>query len=129
MQPVLGYFVPFLARDLAGLAADAHARVGEEPHPRLLLTGIALGPAERGLPEVERAECRHGSCTCSCGYESTSSRRARPRGRRPGRTSQVAPRTSWIWTIGSSASPKRSFADSPVLSPRVPQCQGTATCC
>src|SRR4029450_6870390 len=31
--PVLGDHVPFLAGDLAGLAADAHRGVGEEPHP------------------------------------------------------------------------------------------------
>ena len=33
-QAVLGDAVPFLAGHLAGLAADADAGVGEEPHPR-----------------------------------------------------------------------------------------------
>src|SRR5439155_14352299 len=33
-QAVLGDVVPFLAGHLAGLAADADAGIGEEPHPR-----------------------------------------------------------------------------------------------
>ena len=40
---------------------------------------------------------------------------------RPGRMSQVAAFTSWMWTLGSSTSGKRSLAESPRERPREPQ--------
>jgi hypothetical protein len=50
-QAVLGNGVPRLARHLAGLAADAHAGVGEKPHPwwvvRITALGGRIGVAEQ----------------------------------------------------------------------------------
>src|SRR5205085_160749 len=43
-QAVLGDEVPFLAGDLAGLAADADGGVGEEAHPRLRLVAVGVRP-------------------------------------------------------------------------------------
>src|SRR4029453_17700041 len=53
---VLGKLVPLLAGDLAGLAADAHRRVGEEAHPRRVFAvpGVALDVVER-TPESRLA--------------------------------------------------------------------------
>ena len=31
-KAVIGHVVPFLARDFAGFATDAHSRIGEEPN-------------------------------------------------------------------------------------------------
>src|SRR5437763_16683438 len=42
-QPIFGDGGPLLAGHLAGLAADAHAGVGEKPHPRRVTGGAALG--------------------------------------------------------------------------------------
>ena len=56
-EPVLGHGVPFLAGDLAGLAADAHRGVGEEPDPRrvvALVTGLALHVGQRPVEPVPR---------------------------------------------------------------------------
>src|SRR5690349_16858171 len=74
--------VPLLARDLARLAPDAQACVGEEAHPRLRLLAVDGRPG--------------GGLRCQLAtparrlYSSTSSISAGPRGRRPGRMSQVA---------------------------------------
>src|SRR5579872_405922 len=89
--------VPLLARHLAGLAPDADRCVGEEADAAHVFT-----PARRR-------------------YSSTSSRRARPRGRRPGLMSQVATLYSEMWTLLSSASGSRSLALSPVTIPTPPQ--------
>src|SRR5205814_8570743 len=53
-QSVFRDHVPFFARDLAGLAADADRRVGEEAYARLLF--IAVGPDD----VLERREVAHG---------------------------------------------------------------------
>src|SRR5207248_7264981 len=122
--------VPFLARDFARLAADAHRRVGEEPHPRLRL--VAVGDALVGVRLEERA---HVFFASSCSTRGSCSRRESawsrssatncascgPCGRRPGRMSHVNAFTSWMCTFGSSAMCVRSFAAPPVVSPRVPQ--------
>ncbi len=50
-------------------------------------------------------------------WPSTSSTRAGPRGRRPGRTSQVLALDSMMWTLGSPTIGSRSLAPSPVASP------------
>ena len=59
-----------------------------------------------------------GSCSrrdCACSRSSATKRGSSgPRGRRPGRISQVNALTSWMWTFGSSAMCARSFAESPV---------------
>jgi formate dehydrogenase major subunit len=52
---------------------------------------------------------------------STNSGSASPRGRRPGRMSPEYAMTSGMWTFGSSTRCERSFAESPVERPRVPQ--------
>ena len=46
---------------------------------------------------------------------------AGPRGRGPGRTSQVATLLSWMKTFGSETTPNRSFTTSPVTRPLEPQ--------
>src|SRR5919108_731154 len=122
-RPVLGDQVPLLAGDLAGLAADADAGVGEKPHPRTGLAVVAaaegrggqVGQGHAGPPSLASpipARARRSSTSC---------RRAAPRGRRPGWMSQVAALDSWMWTLGSSTSDSRSLAASPLAMPRVPQ--------
>ena len=51
------------------------------------------------------------------GNRRAARRAPRPRGRRPGRTSQVCALYSPMWTLGSSASPSRSLAESPFTMP------------
>src|SRR5207248_2587254 len=122
--------VPLLAGDLAGLAADADRRVGEEAHPLLRLVAVAGGntcaPGElghvvfllrSGSGRGALSRCRSARLRVS----STSSLSAAPRGRRPGRMSQLAALTSWMCTFGSSTKGKRSLAESPVTRPFVPQ--------
>src|SRR6266545_2917741 len=60
VQPVVGYAVPLLARDLARLAADADAGVGEEPHPwrRVGVPGVG-----RRIERTLEAVRSHGSRT------------------------------------------------------------------
>ena len=113
-QPVLGHRVPLLAGDLAGLAADADRRVGEEAHPR------------RDGPDGPRAG---GRGQCSSGRPSlhlragvvgdarpvrrtpAPARAARARaGAAPGWMSQASALTSWMCTFGSRARCVRSLA-------------------
>src|SRR5205807_4548373 len=113
--------VPLLAGHLARLAADAHRRVGEEPHPGPGLLAVGPGPADRlELHALTPARRR---------YSSTSSSRAGPRGRRPGRMSQVATLYSEMCTLLSSASGSSSLAESPVTIPTPPQWYGAPTRC
>src|SRR4029453_235140 len=118
-RPVLGDQVPFLAGDLAGLAADADAGVGEEAHPRPGLAVVAApesgrgqvgqghdGPPSPGSPIPARAR-----------RSATSRRRAAPRGRRPGWMSQVAAFDSWMWTLGASTSESRPLGAPPLGAP------------
>src|SRR5262249_32910990 len=100
-QSVLGDDVPLLAGDLARLAADAHGGVGEEADARLLVAGGAHSLRSR--------------------MSATNFGSRGPRGRRPGRMSQVNALTSWMCTLGSSVMCARSFAEAPVVSPREPQ--------
>src|SRR5205085_11715064 len=104
-----------LARHLAGLAADADRRVGEEAHPLLRLGAIGVRPADR----------RHAPVLC----DSTNSRRRFPRGRRPGLIPTENAFTSWMCTFGSSTIDARSFAAPPVVRPRVPQWYGRPIWC
>src|SRR2546423_2128 len=106
-ETVLGDQVPLLAGHLAGLAADADRRVGEEAHARLGLLAVA-----------QRARSRSSA---------TNFGRRGPRGRRPGRMSQVNALTSWMCTFGSSAMWARSLAEPPVVRPREPQWYGSPT--
>src|SRR5205085_2054868 len=92
------HLVPLLARDLAGLAADAHRGVGEEPDAR---PGLGAVAHRSRTPARSR-------------YSATSAVRADPRGRRPGRMSQVAALYSLMCTLRSRASGRRSLAESPV---------------
>src|SRR2546427_1685501 len=118
LDPVLRDHVPLLARDLAGLAADADGGVGEEADALLRLRPI-------GLERAHVLRTRAGSLAGVSGPSerararrpSTNSTSAGPRGRRPGRMSHESAFTSWMCTFGSSASPARSFAESPVVSP------------
>src|SRR6185437_10522008 len=109
-QAVLGHLVPLLASDLAGLAADADARVGEEAHARPGLVAVGLRPGLGGDVRLRAHEIA-------------------PRGDRPGRMSQVAALTSWMCTLGSSTIGKRSLAESPFVRPREPQWYGRPTWC
>src|SRR6266480_2766536 len=106
--------VPLLARHLTGFAADAHRGVGEESHSRLGLPAVGRRPRIRLQPAQAFTPAR-------LRYSSTSASRARPRGRRPGRMSQVATLYSEMCTLLSSAIGSSSFAESPVTSPRLPQ--------
>src|SRR5690606_30143691 len=140
--------VPLLAGDLAGLAADAHARVGEEAlaRRRVLVAGVerrvdrpeqavrhhglpSAGPVGVSSETSERTTARGSAVTIGrstsvparARYPSSISRRAGPRGRRPGSTSQVPALVSWMRTLGSRLMPNRSLAASPVTRPRLPQ--------
>src|SRR5947208_1420330 len=93
--------VPFLARHLARLAADAHGRIGEEADSRL---GFGV-PAHVARSNTSATNCRSRG----------------PLGLRPGRMSHVNALTSWMCTFGSSAMCARSFAAPPVVRPRDPQ--------
>src|SRR5204862_210985 len=108
-----GDLVPLLARHLARLAPDADGGVGEEPDPGL---GIGVAVAHSFTPARRR-------------YSSISSRRAFPRGRRPGRMSHVPTLYSEMCTLLSSASGRSALAESPVTSTRRPQWYGTPTRC
>ena len=108
LEPVLGQEVPFLARDLAGLAADADRRVGEEADSRLRVLAVG-GLCGAHVPTVRS---RRSATSCAS---------LAPRGRRPGRMSHVNALTSWMCTFGSSAMCARSFAASPFVNPRWPQ--------
>src|SRR3954471_24074978 len=124
-QPVLRNQIPFLAGDLAGLAADADRRVGEEAHARLRLLAVRvrprggrpgdLGHAHVGRPSSRstRGAWRRSSYACSR-WPATNWVSLSPRGRRPGRMSQESAFTSWMCTLGSSAMCVRSFAAPPV---------------
>src|ERR1700722_17594204 len=86
VQAVLGKVVPFLAGDLAGLAADADRGISEEPPA---LSGVRLVGAGPGL-HAQRLDEPHGEpVPARLRYSPTSSRRPGPRGRRPGLMSQV----------------------------------------
>src|SRR3954451_21998279 len=115
-EPVLGHMVPLLAGDLARLAADADARVGEEAdaRPRLAAVGADLKRSAAHPPALRR-------------YSSTNASSAGPRGRRPGRTSQVELLNSEMATFESSTIGSRSLAESPVASPLPPQWYGRPT--
>src|SRR5699024_5164387 len=114
--------VPLLARDLAGLAADADRGVGEETLARWWVdpSGVPGGVA----PARELAgQITHGVPPSSWPpagserrwlpvstvvpardwYSATSRSSSSPRGRRPGRMSQEPTLDSWIWTLGSRA--------------------------
>src|SRR5207248_3292111 len=129
---VCGNEVPLLARDLAGLAPDADRGVREEADAFLLLVGVRL-PAVglRGqLEEVHEVFLASSGSTrgsasrreCACSRSSATKRGSSgPRGRRPGWIPHVNAFTSWMWTFGSSAMCERSFAESPVTRPRLPQ--------
>src|SRR6266567_3022080 len=139
--------VPLLAGDLARLAADADGGVGEEAHARRVIAVPARGGRIRlalqrrsepgaqrvrkpGRPGRARLCGGHGSIPvfsvmpARCWYSRTRSVRALPLGRRPGRMSQANALTSWMCTFGSRLTAVRSLAESPVLYPEVPQCQG-----
>src|SRR5205085_12003617 len=87
--------VPLLARHLAGLAADAHRGVGEQPHARLGLIAVGGGPGVS-------LELHQSLTPALWRYWFTNSSRAFPRGRRPGRMSHVATLYSLMWTLLSS---------------------------
>ena len=92
-EPVLGDAVPLLAGDLARLAADADAGVGEEADALLRLVAVALRPrppSTRGA-RVDRARSSRAAAGMS----------------------QVAALDSWMCTLGSSTISNRSLAESP----------------
>src|SRR5215211_530740 len=126
VQSVVGDQVPFLAGDLAGLAADADRGVGEESDPRRVLAVAGQGGRVSPAVDGRRQRTVHAGPPWSWmpardRYCSTRPVRAAPRGLRPGRISQVAALTSWMWTLGSSTIGNRSLAESPVVSPLPPQ--------
>src|SRR5581483_7242261 len=122
--------VPLLARDLARLAADAYGRVGEEADARLLVVAPRLVTRGRAGRPHDRAHdvflTSSGSTRGSCSrrdsawsrISATNSTSFLPRGRRPGRMPHVAALVSMMWTFGSSAACRRSFAESPDVSRR-----------
>ena len=99
LAAVGGQVVPLLAGDLAGLAADAHRRVGEEAHrwraagaviEISVMVRVGSRPGGRGRGRRRAASSR------------TPARRAVPRRvARPARTSQTNALDSWIDTFGS----------------------------
>src|SRR5204863_8091291 len=111
LEPVLGDEVPLLARDLAGLAADAERRVGEEADARLRLVAVGVGPGGAHVLRSSAGSTRSARARfwCACDRsESTNSASARPRGRRPGLIPQESAFTSWMWTFGSRTIAVRS---------------------
>ena len=132
VEPVVGDAVPFLARDLARLAADADRRVGEEPLARsgVAPTRRAPRPAGRGRsvdssspPSVTRVAGLDGDAGAAAVAPRRSAAAAGPVGRRPGRMSHEATFDSWMCTFGSRVTPNRSLAESPVTraDPPTPQ--------
>src|SRR5581483_12075407 len=97
------------AGHLARLAADADRGVGEEAHPGLRLRAVGGRPCVHIELHVLTPARRR--------YSSTSSRRAGPRGRRPGRMSHVATLYSLMWTLLSSTIGSSSLPESPVTMP------------
>ena len=104
-QIISGKCVPFLAGDLAGLAADAQCRVGKETEAAAGLDPVAGGqlglvwndPGQKGLGVVEGARIdRH-----------------RIASRRPRRRFQVNALPSWIEVLGSPTTALRILAMSP----------------
>ena len=104
--------VPLLAGDLARLAADADVVSVKKPTRRLVAVGGSSRP-RAVVPALVRRPRRR--------YSSTSALSAGPRGRRPGRMSQVATLYSEMCTLRSSTSGSSSLAASPVTSPLRPQ--------
>src|SRR5581483_10833022 len=95
VQAVFAKVVPLFAGDFTCLAADTERRV--------------------------REECSGRAHAASFIFACSSSSAALPRGRRPGRMSQISALVSMMRTFGSSLIARRSFALSPTAMPRRPQ--------
>src|SRR5690348_8066908 len=87
VQAIFAEVIPFFAGDFTGFAADAERRIGEE--------------------------CSGRAHAASFIFACSSSSAALPRGRRPGRISQISALVSMIRTFGSSEIASRSFTVSP----------------
>src|SRR3954463_11425526 len=100
------------AASMAGLVGPAswlrQKDIRQPPSGSGEWSGVECGePVRSSLPVIVVVPARDW-------YSATSRSRSSPLGRRPGTMSQLPALLSWIWTFGSSATPSRSLAASPL---------------
>src|SRR5438067_2387243 len=143
-EAVIGYLVPFFARDFASLTADANARIGEESNlDAILHEGVlpliraleafanhrlSIFPSKplpppalaQGAPGGGCSGCKFGGPPCGT-YLLSQSSKAGPRGNRPGTMLQVSAFASMMVTFGSPEIGTKSFVAPPFTGPAEPK--------